>query len=99
MKQCRTKWLLAGTNNGQSIRLNMDFCTNVPEAEQAPRDHRDWVALVVHPREIRHLRVKECRPGFISNARRPKRDSSDSRALREVKLHEQRVKFRNRSAK
>jgi hypothetical protein len=91
--------LLAGTNKGLSIRLNMDFCSDVPEAEQASRDHWDWVAFVVHPREIRHLRVKKRSPGDISNTRRPKRDSSDSRALRQVKRHEQRVKFRDPSAK
>jgi hypothetical protein len=91
--------LLAGTNNGLSIRLNMNFCSDVPEAEQASRDHWDWVAFVIHPREIRHLRVKKRSPGYISNARRPKRGSSDSRALRQVKRHEQRVKFRDPSAK
>jgi hypothetical protein len=77
----------------------MDFSSDVPEAEQTSRDHWDRVAFVVHPREIRHLRVKERSPGFISNTRRPKRDSSDSRALRQVKRHEQRVEFRDRSAK
>jgi hypothetical protein len=77
----------------------MDFCGDVPEAEQASRDHWDWITFVVHPREIRHLRVKERSPGFISNARHPKRDSSDSRALGQVKRHEQRVKYRDRSAK
>ena len=91
--------VLAGTNNGLPIRLNMDFCSDVPEAEQASRDHRDWVVFIVHPREIRHLRVEESSPGFISNARLPKRDSSDSRAFRQVKRHEQRVKFRDSSAK
>lgn len=77
----------------------MDFFTDVPEAKPASGDHWDWVAIVVYPREIRHLRVKERRPDVISNARRPKCDSSDSRALRQVKHHEQRVKFRDRSAK
>jgi hypothetical protein len=77
----------------------MNFCSDVSEAEQASGDHRDWVAFVVHPREIRHLRVEERSPGLISNARRPKRDSSDSRALRQVKRHEQRVKFRDPPAK
>jgi hypothetical protein len=96
--------LLTGTNNGLSIKLNMDFCSNVPELEQtenepASRQHWDWVAFVVYPREIRHVRVKERSPGLISNARRPKRYSSDSRVLRQVKRHEQCVKFRDRSAK
>ena len=91
--------LLTGTNNGLSIRLNMNFCSDVSEAEQASGDYGDWVALVVHPREIRHLRVEERSPGFISNARRPKRDSSDSRALGQVKRHEQRVKLCDPSTK
>ena len=91
--------LLTGTNNDTSIRLNMDFCSDVMEAEPASRDHRDWVVFVVYPHEIRHLRGKERSPGIISNARLPKRDSLDSRALRQVKPHEQRVKFRDSSAK
>ena len=77
----------------------MYFCSNLPVAEEASRDHWDWVAFVVYPREIRHLRIKERSPFLVSNARRPKRDSSDSRALRQVKRHEQRVKFRDRTAK
>jgi hypothetical protein len=92
--------LLAGTNNGGlSIRLNMDFCSRMPEAELASGDDWDWVAFVVYPREIRHLRVKECSPRHISDARFPKRDSSDGRARRQIKLHEQRVEFRDSSAK
>ena len=46
--------LLTGTNNGLSIRLNMDFCSRVleAEAEQASGDDWDWVTFVVYPREI-----------------------------------------------
>lgn len=77
----------------------MDFCSDVPEAKQASGDYWDWVAFVIHPREIRHLRVKERGPGMISNTWRPKRESLDSRAFRQVKRHEQRVKFRDPSAK
>jgi hypothetical protein len=90
------------TNNCQSIRLNMHFCTDMPESERpepASRYHWDWVTFVVHPREVRHFRVKERSPGRVSNARRPKRDSSDSCTLRQIERHEQRVKFRDRSAK
>jgi hypothetical protein len=90
--------LLAGTNNGLSIKLNMDFCSRVPEAEQASRDDWDWVAFIVYPREIRHLRVEERSPSYISKARLPKCDSSDGRALRQIKFHEHRVEFRESSA-
>ena len=90
--------LLAGTNNGRPIKLNMDLSSRVPEAEQASRDDWDWVAFIGYPREIRHLRVKERGPSHISNAGHPKRDSSDARALRKIKRHDQRVKFRESSA-
>jgi hypothetical protein len=93
--------LLAGTNDGLAIRLNMDFCSRVleAEAEQASGDDGDWVTFVVYPCEIRHLRVKECSPSHISNARRPKCDSSDGCTHRQIKRHEQRVEFRDSSAK
>jgi hypothetical protein len=71
----------------------------MPEAEQPSGDDGDWVVFVVYPREIGHLRLKELRPSPISNARFPKRDSSDSRARRQIKRHEQRVEFRESTAK
>ncbi len=80
--------VLARTNNGLPIRLDMDFCKDVPEAEQASGDHWDWVAFVIYPREIRHLRVEERSPSHISDARSSKRDSSDGRARRQINRHE-----------
>ena len=79
----------------------MDFCSRVleAEAEQASGDDWDWVTFVVYPREIRHPRVKERSPSPISNARRPKCDSLNSRTHRQIKRHEQRVEFRNSPTK
>lgn len=77
----------------------MDFSAGVHEAKQATRYDCDWVEFIVYPREIRDLRVKECRPRFISNARLPIRNTSDGRALRQIKLQEQRIEFRKSSAK
>jgi hypothetical protein len=77
----------------------MDFCCDVPKAEKPSRDHWDRVSFVVYPRKVRHLRIEERSPGLIPNARCPKRNSSDIRALRQMKRHEKRVKFRDRAAK
>jgi hypothetical protein len=77
----------------------MDFCTGVPEAHPASGDDRNWVALVVYPREIRHPSVKERSPNRIPNTWRPKRDSSDGRARGQIKRHKQRIEFRKSSAK
>ena len=77
----------------------MDFCSRMPEAEQASGNDGDWVTFVVYPREIRHLRVKERSPSQISNARRPKCDSLDGCTRRQIKRHEQRVEFGESSAK
>lgn len=91
--------LLAGTNNGTSIRQYVNFSTGMSETEAAAGDDWDWVAHIVHPRVVRDLGIKVRCPVLISDARRPKRDTSDSRACRQIKLHEHRIEFRKSSAK
>jgi len=44
--------LLAGTNDGISIRLEMDFSAGVSEAEQTARDDWDRVEIIVYSREV-----------------------------------------------
>jgi hypothetical protein len=90
--------LLTGTNNGTSIRLDMDFSAGVSEAEPTAGD--DWyrVQIVVYPREVRHSRIEEIGPGFVPNARRPKRDASEGRLCRQIEFHEKRIEFCERSA-
>jgi hypothetical protein len=90
--------LLARTNNITSIRLYVNFSTRMSETETAAGDDWDWVAEVVHPREIRDLGIEERCPFLISNAWRPKRDTSDTRACGQIKLHVQRIEFRKSSA-
>ena len=77
----------------------MDFSTGVSKTEEAAGDGRDWVVHVVHPREVRDLRIKEGSPILISDTWRPKRDTSDGRACRQIKLHEERIEFCKGSAK
>jgi hypothetical protein len=76
----------------------MDFSTGMLEAQQAARDNWHGITSVVHPRKLTYLRVKERSPGLVANARRPKRGTLDRRSLREIKFHEQRIEFRERSA-
>lgn len=99
MKERNRAGLLAGTNHGLSIGFNMDLCSRVPEAHQASRDDWDRIEFVVYSQEIRNLRVKERCPIYIPNAGRSKRDSSDGRTRRQIERHEQRVEFRESSAK
>ena len=80
--------LLAKTDDGTSIRQYVDFSTGMSETEAAAGDDWDRVAHIVHPREIRDLGIEERCPILISNAWRPKRDTSDSRARRQIKFHE-----------
>lgn len=91
--------LLARTNNKTSIRLYVNFSTRMFETETAAGNDWDWVAHIVHPREIRDLGIEERCPILISNAWRPKRDTSDARAFRQIKLHEQRFELCKSSAK
>ena len=80
--------LLAGTNNDTSIRLYVNFSTGMSETEAAAGDDWDWVAHIVHPREVRDLGIEVCCPILISDAWRPKSDTSDSRVCRQIKFHE-----------
>jgi hypothetical protein len=69
------------------------------EVSEAAGDDWDRVEHIVHSLEVGDLRVEECRPVLISNTRRPKCDTSNIRACRQIKLHEQRIEFRKGSAK
>jgi hypothetical protein len=77
----------------------MDLSTGMSVTEELAGDDWDWIALVVHPREVGHLRIKEGSPSRVSNTWGPKRDTFNCRACREIKLHEQRIELRKRSAK
>jgi len=55
----------------------------------ATGDDWDWVMHVVHPREVRDMRIKEVGPSLISDTRCSKRDTSDGRVCRQIKLHEE----------
>ena len=90
--------LLAETNDGPSVLLDVYLPTWVPEPKQSARDNRDQVAVIVHPCKIRDLRVEKGSPGCVANARRSKRDATDRRAGRKVKLQEERIQFRKCSA-
>ena len=89
---------LTGVNNDASVLLNVNFFAWVPEAQPAARDRRYHVAFVVDPSEMGDLGVKVRCPGRVSNPRRPECDASDRGSLWEVKPHEERIKFRERSA-
>ena len=89
---------LTGANNDASVLLYVNFFAWVPEAQPAARDRRYHVAFVVDPSEMGDLGVKVRRPGRVSNPRRPECDASDRGSLWEVKPHEERIKFRERSA-
>jgi hypothetical protein len=91
--------LLAWTNNDLPIGLQMNFSTGMFVTEEAVGDDWDWVTHIVHPKEVGDLRVEECRPVLISNTRRPKCDTSNIRACRQIKLHEQRIELRKSPAK
>ena len=80
--------LLTRAGKRISIGPNVDLYTSVLEAEQAAGESRGRVALIVHPRELRDLGVKERSPSRVSNPRGPKRDASDYRACREIEFHE-----------
>jgi hypothetical protein len=43
--------LITGANHHTSVWLNMKFPTGVLVTEQTTRNDRDWVELVIHPRE------------------------------------------------
>ena len=79
--------LLTRAGKRISIGPNVDLYTSVLEAEQAAGESRGRVALIVHPRELRDLGVKERSPSRVSNPRGPKRDASDYRACREIEFH------------
>jgi len=57
-----TLWVItivgAGTNNGTSVRQYVDFSTGMSETEAAAGDDWDWVAHIVHPREVRDLGIE-----------------------------------------
>lgn len=89
---------LTGANNDASVLLNVDFFARVLEPKPAARDRRDDVVLVVHSGEIGDLGVKVRRPGGVAHARRSERDASDRSSSGEVKPHEDRIEFRERSA-
>ena len=89
---------LTGANHDVSILLNVNFFAWVPEPQSAAGDRRDHVSFVVYSGEMGDLGVKVCRPGRVTDPRRPERDASDRGSLREVKLHEERIEFRERSA-
>jgi hypothetical protein len=76
----------------------MDFFAWVLEPKPAARDRRDHVAFVVDSGETGDLGVKVCCPGMVADPRRPERDASDRSSLGEVKLHEERIEFCERSA-
>jgi len=86
--------LLTGTINGSSIILDVYLPTRVAEPDQLSRDNGDGVAIIVHPCKLRDLRVEVLSPGDVANARGRQRGAADRRALREVKLEEERVEFR-----
>jgi hypothetical protein len=67
--------------------------------EVAPGDDWDWVAQVVHPREVGDMSIKEVSPILISDTWRSKRETLDGRARREMKLHEERLELCKGSAK
>ena len=69
----------------------MDFSTGVSVTEETTGDGWNWVAHIVHPREVGNVRIKEGSPSPISDTRCPKRDTSDGRVYGQIKLHEQRV--------
>jgi hypothetical protein len=71
----------------------MDFSTGVSVTEEAPRGGWDWVAHVVHPREVGDMGIKEGSPSLISDTRCPKRDTSDLCSRRQSKLQEQGIEF------
>lgn len=89
---------LTGASNGAPVLLNVNFFAWVLEAKPAARDCRYHVAFVVDPGEMGDLGVKVRRPGWVSNPRRPECDASDRGSLGEVKPHEERIEFRERSA-
>ena len=68
------------------------------ESKPAARDRRDHIAFVVDSGEMGDLGVKVRRPGRVSHPRRPECDASYRGSLREVKPHEERIEFRERSA-
>ena len=80
----RQLMLLARTNNKPSIRPYVNFSTRMSETETAAGNDCDWVPHIVHPREIRDLGIEERCPILISNAWRPKHDTSDARAFRQI---------------
>jgi hypothetical protein len=43
--------LMTGANHDTSVWLNMEFLLGVPVTEQTTGNDRDWVELVIHPRE------------------------------------------------
>lgn len=86
------------TGNGTPVQLNVDFLTGMSEANQAAGHSRHRIALIVHPREVGNLRVKERGPGFIPNPRSAESNTPNRCPRREVKLHEHCIELRERSA-
>lgn len=82
--------ILARTENRAPICLYVDFPTRMSVMEVvATGDDRDWVVHVVHPREVGDLRIEVLCPSLIPDARCSKRDTSDGRVCRQIKLHEE----------